>query len=134
MTHPQEQISEWIEHDIPADIIEAAREAAAITWGQDGCIELAREFRSGMRDDSGSVQTAVAALVADRQRDQWQDISTAPKDGTTVLLFAPGWDSPNTGWRFTEDAWQDCPYSHRGDGSYEPTHWQPLPAAPKGEA
>jgi len=60
----------------------------------------------------------------------WQPIATAPKDGTTVLLFAPGWDSAKTGWTFGKDDWQDCPFHHHGYPAYEPTHWMPLPAPP----
>lgn len=55
----------------------------------------------------------------------WQDISTAPKDGTTVLLCAATWDSPRTGWTFANDPWQDTVI----DGN--PTHWMPL--GPPGE-
>jgi len=61
----------------------------------------------------------------------WQDIATAPRDGTVVLLAAPGWDSPRTGWTFGRDDWQDCPYHHKGDQSYIPTHWMPLPSLPR---
>jgi len=62
---------------------------------------------------------------------EWQSIETAPKDGTTVLLYAPGWESPRTGWTYGKDDWQECPFHHdpaRTD--YRPTHWQPLPAPP----
>lgn len=60
----------------------------------------------------------------------WQPIESAPRDGTTVLLFAPGWDAPKTGWTYGKDEWQDCPYSvARAD--YAPTHWQPLPPPPQ---
>jgi hypothetical protein len=62
--------------------------------------------------------------------DAWQPISSAPRDGTTVLLFAPGWDSSKTGWTFGKANWQDCPFHHGGDPKYEPTHWMPLPSPP----
>ena len=64
----------------------------------------------------------------------WQDISTAPRDGTTVLLYAQGWDSPKTGWTYGKDDWQDCPYSRSGDESYLPAYWMPLPTVPAAPA
>lgn len=59
----------------------------------------------------------------------WRPIESAPRDGTTVLLFAPGWDTPKTGWTYADDPWQDCPFSSNRD-DYVPTHWMPLPAPP----
>ncbi|QNP78389.1 hypothetical protein [Agrobacterium tumefaciens] len=70
-------------------------------------------------------RSALSAQVQDVA--EWQDISTAPRDGTTVLLYAPGWDSPKTGWTYGTDDWQDCPYSRSGDERYQPTHWMPVP-------
>lgn len=74
------------------------------------------------------IEAALSAQVQDVAG--WQPIETAPRDGTTVLLYAPGWDSPKTGWTYGKDDWQDCPYSRSGDESYQPTNWMPLPAAP----
>lgn len=62
----------------------------------------------------------------------WQPIETAPRDGTTILLFAPAWENAVTGWTFGDDEWQDCPFNpNRLD--YRPTHWQPLPSPPTTE-
>ena len=69
---------------------------------------------------------------------EWQDISTAPKGGTTIDLWADG--------RFTDAEWgqghnergfeQPCWFVSNGyDGWCEPvpspTHWMPLPDGPK---
>lgn len=62
---------------------------------------------------------------------KWLPIESAPRDGATALLYAPGWNSPKTGWTF-DDVWQDCPFSYIGNPSYTPTYWMPLPEAPKG--
>ena len=67
------------------------------------------------------------AAMAHKGADCWQSIETAPRDGTVVLLTHPkgrmgdGCHHPRYGvW-----SW---PYV-----MLEPTHWQPLPAAPKQE-
>lgn len=79
---------------------------------------------------------------------QWQPIETAPKDGTEVLLFAPGrltygaWvepsPEPNIKYRdgfAPEPEWEDFePYWSSWDGGFTtehpPTHWMPLPPPP----
>jgi hypothetical protein len=66
--------------EIPEDVMQAAREAAAKVWGSGtGSEELAAEFRRGMRDDSGSVETAVVAILAERERSQCPPLPTPPK-------------------------------------------------------
>ena len=67
---------------------------------------------------------------------EWQDISTAPKDGTHVLL----WAAPNNfvdigffrqkedhGDFWTGDCWQSWFHKDRA----RPTHWMPLPDPPE---
>lgn len=61
----------------------------------------------------------------------WQPISTAPKDGTEVLLFGPKYDG---------GTYQDvCGFYHRRwpvvwmEGFGEPSHWMPLPEPPTSE-
>ena len=68
---------------------------------------------------------------------QWQDIETAPKDGTWVLLggceygyeqVVARWYQPpphENGSLMPSDWWD---YEHRG---FKPTHWMPLPAPPQ---
>jgi len=66
----------------------------------------------------------------------WQPIETAPRDGTNILVLMEG--------VVIEASWQgsgywvvSCVSSHGcgccGSDNEEPTHWMPLPAAPKGE-
>jgi hypothetical protein len=65
----------------------------------------------------------------------WQDISTAPKDGTRVMLSYD--DSVTTGRYW--DAWNDGTADWFDDsddvlcGYLKPTHWMPLPPAPEKE-
>ena len=68
----------------------------------------------------------------------WQDISTAPRDGTRVDLWSSkGWRYPDARFDVTDYGdpeaygWTDA--NHHGSieegGPY--THWQPMPAPPK---
>ena len=73
----------------------------------------------------------------------WQPIETAPKDGTSVLLFGPlgvvlgRWCDAQ---RDTEDFYKRHQllnfFSHTGWSydfvdQHQPTHWMPLPEPPK---
>ncbi|TXH44453.1 MAG: DUF551 domain-containing protein [Desulfurellales bacterium] len=59
---------------------------------------------------------------------EWKDISTAPKDGTHVLLWVEDGGWYVGGWN--GKSWDDGNYFD----SLAATHWQPLPPPPpKGE-
>ena len=64
----------------------------------------------------------------------WQPIETAPKDGTTVIAYRPTTPPHIEGmyWVGENDSWH---WSYDGDspreGGQQPTHWMPLPEAPK---
>lgn len=66
----------------------------------------------------------------------WQDISSAPRDGTFVLVF--GTDGVDKAqfreWSF-ESSWErDYTASYENDLATvsAPTHWMPLPPPPQG--
>lgn len=76
---------------------------------------------------------------------EWQDISTAPKDGTKVLLFTRYFGRHDLGGSFTAvqigywdegklDVPQDHPFWRPAEWHLQlignPTHWQPLPKPP----
>jgi hypothetical protein len=63
----------------------------------------------------------------------WQDISTAPKDGTEIDLWcmslADGAGSRFAEMFFNDGNWEDW-RSHRLEPKWKPTHWMPVPAGP----
>lgn len=78
----------------------------------------------------------------DTEREGWQPIETAPKDGTPILAFHPfkfandkedavcdvtAWDVRGGFWfnRTASNYYQRC-----SEGA-QPTHWMPLPPAPE---
>ena len=74
---------------------------------------------------------------------EWQPISTAPKDGSTILVFGvpekhPSLESGFTGpvqvtahWDMIDEAF--CITGGDWLGPFiKPTHWMPTPPAPKG--
>jgi hypothetical protein len=71
----------------------------------------------------------------------WQDISTAPKDGTRILLWCAAPMLPTVGWWepqasrskprpfwCSERAWL---FGNSWARESQPTHWMPLPAPPE---
>lgn len=84
---------------------------------------------------------------------RWRSIRSAPKDGTVVLIYDPSenegrrikaayWDAEFDwiGWsdKFNKaryrGAWTDnavASFAYEETVEYKPTHWMPLPAAPK---
>lgn len=80
------------------------------------------------------------------ENDGWRDIESAPKDGEAVLLYKP--DERMVGeyilagywgeWPEREESWIACggkPLGYHssvtGTPQDYPTHWMPLPAAPR---
>jgi hypothetical protein len=70
----------------------------------------------------------------------WQPIETAPKDGTTVLVWPPSkagtmtcavWASRHSPWARLWPYWRRLDVSgHDRSRKTPPTHWAPLPAGP----
>jgi hypothetical protein len=54
----------------------------------------------------------------------WQPIETAPKDGTVIIVYAPGF--------FQTAAWTGGGWTNASDSWLEDvTHWMPLPEPPQ---
>ena len=102
-----------------------------------------KKYGNAGRDCAISAEDALtlaAALEAARE-DGWKPIETAPRDGTTVVVYFKGHGPMTVAW---EDPWGDgpegaiwCvtdhkhgPYPVRGYRTGDDTHWRPLPAPP----
>ncbi len=70
--------------------------------------------------------------------DNWQDIDSAPRDGTAILVYCPDADHPNivlAHWREFVGSpdpgdWHDWWDDNAPSIDTTVTHWQPLPAPP----
>lgn len=96
------------------------------------------EHGVGYDDVAGELAKALRAaheLLAEPEpaRDAWQPIETAPKDGTNVLLSEP-WQDVTIGW-FSQRGRGWCAFYNgfedNVDENCKPTHWMPLPEAPR---
>jgi hypothetical protein len=67
-----------------------------------------------------------AAVLARMGVPQWRDIASAPKDGTQFIAWYAKMGVRELTW-WTGEKWA------RFGGTAQPTHWQPLPAAPEGK-
>jgi hypothetical protein len=83
--------------------------------------------------EAAEIVKAVLAVLPAAQADRWQDISTAPKDGTEVLGYRPPSRSRRTiyicAWRKIDSAGSAW-VSVIDRMVAIPTHWRPLPAPP----
>lgn len=79
-------------------------------------------------------------MGSNKERDmgEWQDISTAPRDGTWVLAcirgFVPGvvqWCDKRGHW--SEFEYGDAPEGDDTEVDWQLTHWMPLPPPPAAE-
>lgn len=74
----------------------------------------------------------------------WQPIDTAPKDGRWVLVFAPGFNTPQVA-RYAKTQTYEHGQLERNDEGWQldqdsffrpkqppPTHWMALPEPPNG--
>lgn len=123
---------------IPEDIRERA--ILAVEKFRDAFIDATRSQNSG-NVRSVAIDAVSKAILAERRRDQWEAIRSAPMDGSMMLVFgmddAIGHVDNDFANVFEVACFEDwCePEWVNADGeklSFLPTHWMPLPEAPKG--
>jgi hypothetical protein len=106
--------------------------------------DLAAHIVANYAFDDAVLEGAItAALDTERSKTQWQDISTAPKDGRRALVYRPlarnSQDEPIAMKRLiggNHHCWE-CTVPEGAepmnptDGACHVTHWMPLPPAPE---
>lgn len=89
--------------------------------------------RLGYKEESWSMDFAsiIAAIIREeyaKHAPGWRPIESAPKDGSSVLLFVPSYQCVGS-WLNTIEGGEWC----SGEWDVEPTHWMPLPSPPPQE-
>ena len=86
---------------------------------------------SALRDTVLKLNQRIEGLEA---KQQWQPIETAPKDGSTVLLFVQG-DIVQAHWGEPDGDYNNLcwipEYGQAAIWKAAVTHWMPLPEPPK---
>jgi hypothetical protein len=84
------------------------------------------------------LREAIVEITRLRERTEWRDIATAPKDGTIIHIadardvHAAFWDADRDAkfpWRFMDND-EESAMNAWMDGKHGPTHWLPLPPPP----
>ena len=98
--------------------------------------DAVKAFASASKDDGKTIpiaegiRAALEAALGATVSDGWEDMATAPRDGTTLLLYvkAEGEDADYiiTG-SYDDGMWTD---NARGDWMFRPDKWRPLPDPP----
>ena len=148
MTHPYTKLADALEsytgdgHGYQVDdavLREAAsilRAAAAVDVA--GLMDAADRYALSQTDPKhwrAALESALRMALAGRE--EWQPIETAPKD-VAVLLWGKYWNNKDVFQRPLVGQWNPISNPQRWEalGEYRfgirPTHWMPLPAAPKG--
>jgi hypothetical protein len=101
---------------------------------------------SAMRDDSAHgpydervIRFALQLAIEHMKRGQWQPIETAPKDGTTIIIFdsysddksIDGYGVCTARWDYSLKWWIMHQRYSNVISLINPTHWMPLPQPPQ---
>ncbi|REF70371.1 DUF551 domain-containing protein [Paracoccus versutus] len=137
-------MSKTIRGMTPIDTADLERAIAAIKDATPAmapwCVEDFSDAGDQAPDIDQHIATILNAVVsgdlvlAHRKAEAWQPISSAPKDGTTVMVYVPDFEKITEAW-FCEQTglWpHSAAYSEEGEPCNvgQPTHWRPLPAPP----
>lgn len=84
---------------------------------------------------AAAIDKALTALRQHQQDGGWRPIDSAPKDGARVLVFCPPRAvGAKTSKRIRIAAWDGCNWKDAAVVyPIVPTHWRPIPPAPKKE-
>ena len=88
--------------------------------------------RNGVNLVTKSYTVPLYALPPITEQEGWQPIETAPKDGTGILVYTRN----DNIYVVAYDNYFSAPWRIRNDQGLNvsvPTHWMPLPAAPRKE-
>jgi len=139
-----EALAKAINTELGAAVIEVAVPAKAVKdqgyfWTKERLTEAAAMLDRGMtRSDVGrhfgkhsdGLKAALKryGMYKPRFNGQWHPIETAPKDGTVIIVYEPGFYQ-TAAWEVNEfkSGWANASGSWLGDV----THWMPLPPPPK---
>ena len=132
--------------NVPEDVLQAAREACAKVWERRlGGGVIPRECRAGGLDGSADMETAVAAILAERERHQWFPIDQADRSIATVQAFPdvsitirnsnPVWVRDDDG-RTYEAVWTEGVnasywWDLEGESPVDPVEFMPHPLDPR---
>src|SRR4051812_48100557 len=74
------------------------------------------------KDGMDSLHESLGEIRAALSSPQWEDISTAPRDGTLILVWNKDYEC-GSGVTFYNETWKRFNVGLRE----QPTHWMPLP-------
>jgi hypothetical protein len=103
------------------------------------------QYQRGYLD---ALQECAAELRAELAKGGWQTMESAPRDGTTIMMWhgrsglrdrcvVGAFDAKaEHPWRFLDNPFRLTGLKHDGEGMCnafltEPTHWRPLPEPPR---
>lgn len=139
-----EALAKAINTELGATVVDVAIPAKAVRgegyfWTQERLAEAAAMLDKGMtRSDVGKhfgrhpdgLKAALKryGMYKPRFTGKWYSIETAPKDGTVIIVYEPGFYQ-TAAWEANEfkAGWSNASGSWVGDV----THWMPLPPPPK---
>jgi hypothetical protein len=127
--------------DIPEDVMKAARASTVAYFNSFGAYAEADAVSNKDRDHWGEVQSAAWAIMAERERSQWQPIEGYEKEDKFVIsrhilcghseekwIRMGRWYPEFSKWYYSGTNERSQWAQVEGDA---PTHWMPLPKPPE---